>query len=203
MSRFYEADGENPAENLYWPNLRRACRSKRGQRVLREVVEALLALPQRRLIANAIKEPSGEVCAVGAVAQYKGVDLGEYREGDQEDTIQIGESIGMGRMIPWHLGFMNDTQLPGLEPWELERAKRNGNPFVWSEQKQCYEYLYRTAAYVEVWDETSGRIRLVRERESIGEWLQARCATPEQRWDAIYRWACSQIEWNLPVPVNA
>lgn len=215
MSRFYEAEGENPAERLYWPNLRRAVNSIRGQRVMREVAAALLAMPKRKLIAGAIKEPeTGDVCAVGAVAQYKGVNLDRTPvslddptlvgwEGDQDETIELGVSMGMGKMIPWHLGFMNDIELPGWDKYEEKRSKERGNPFVWNEEKQCFEYLWFHSCYVELWDERSGRWRLDRVQESIGNWLQARVVTDEQRWQAVYDWVCSQIKWDLPVPASS
>lgn len=60
MSRFsdeYESDYNN-AGDLWQANVRRALAGRKGQKALRELREALLALPEKRLI-------SGALCTVG------------------------------------------------------------------------------------------------------------------------------------------
>lgn len=61
MSRFTDGDDEEfPGQfDLYQANLRRALKGKRGQKFLRELREALMALPEPKLI-------EGAMCTVGA-----------------------------------------------------------------------------------------------------------------------------------------
>jgi hypothetical protein len=57
MSRFVEGDGEEQFNNqwlLFEANVRRALKGKRGRRALGMMREALLHLPEPRLIANAL-----------------------------------------------------------------------------------------------------------------------------------------------------
>ena len=77
MSRFnaddYEGDYPDLDYGRWEKNLRAAIAGRRGQKVLRELREALLALPGpgRRLIRSELATPDGEVCAVGCLIAYK------------------------------------------------------------------------------------------------------------------------------------
>lgn len=100
MSRFHEGDGENPIQYVWSGNVERILRGKRGQRILRELCEALLALPERRLIANKLENKrTGEVCTIGALAKYRGVLPSIEDDGDDELTRQVGEDMGLGFML--------------------------------------------------------------------------------------------------------
>jgi hypothetical protein len=57
-----------------------AIRGKRGQALLKELEAALLALPQKRLVAGEFANAQqGEVCALGAVALKRRMDKGQDR----------------------------------------------------------------------------------------------------------------------------
>lgn len=58
------------AQELWTANLKRLIAGKNGQRWLREIEAALLALPKPRLIEGALCR-EGEVCLVGAVAAHR------------------------------------------------------------------------------------------------------------------------------------
>jgi hypothetical protein len=64
--------------------LENAIAGKRGQKFLREMERALLAMPVKRLVASTFCE-KGEVCAVGAVAVQRLVDKGVAREQAMKD----------------------------------------------------------------------------------------------------------------------
>lgn len=59
--------------------LENCIKGKKGQKYLREMERALLAMPVKRLIQSAFCE-KGEVCAVGSVAVQHLVDAGKSRE---------------------------------------------------------------------------------------------------------------------------
>ncbi len=77
MSRISYSDEEDvPGQfALFQANCRRSLQGKAGQIALRELEAALLALPDKRLIAEKLIDADGEVCAIGALAKYKGRDL--------------------------------------------------------------------------------------------------------------------------------
>jgi hypothetical protein len=78
MSRInYDCDDENfPNQSqLYWQAQQNALRGKRGQALLRELEQALVALPAPRLIEGDFCA-EGEVCALGAVALRRELEAG-------------------------------------------------------------------------------------------------------------------------------
>ncbi len=72
MSRInYTEEEERPGQFALWhANIRRQMFSQRGQRVLRDMEAALLAMPEKRLI-NGYVAHEGEVCAVGSYVAHK------------------------------------------------------------------------------------------------------------------------------------
>lgn len=90
MSRFsddwddYEPDYNN-ASDLWYANLQRALGGKRGQQALAELREALLALPEKRLI-------SGALCTVNA--EKRGEEIGKWSKQDLIEKVgEQGEGV--------------------------------------------------------------------------------------------------------------
>lgn len=79
-SEDYDSEFNNSAD-LWQQAVTRALLGKRGQAFLRELAEALDALPVKRLVKNKF-EASGEVCALGAVAVRRGMVMSDV---DPED----------------------------------------------------------------------------------------------------------------------
>lgn len=69
--RFSEDEEFNNAAILWEANQERSLKSKRGQAALRRLESALLALPEPKLIADAIETPEGLVCGLGALAKHE------------------------------------------------------------------------------------------------------------------------------------
>lgn len=68
-----------------------AMRGKRGQRLLRDMVAALDAMPVKRLVTLDL-ERDGEVCALGAVARARGVEVGPVQESIDADDDDVAEA---------------------------------------------------------------------------------------------------------------
>lgn len=125
MSRFnFEFDdGDAMPEGLWRHNLKRALVSTRGQKALAELEEALLALPEKKLIAGKMAWPSGAVCAIGAFALHKMLQAGEDRDDalhwlcaveDPWETASTGKRHGMTYTLAWHIAQMNDENFANL-----------------------------------------------------------------------------------------
>lgn len=70
-----------PGQTWLWEaNVERNFSGRPGQRKLRELRDALLALPEKRLIETRLADEKGNVCALGALAVKHRVDQGEPRE---------------------------------------------------------------------------------------------------------------------------
>jgi hypothetical protein len=68
--RFSEDEDYQNAAILWEANQERSLKSRKGQAALRRLEAALLALPEPKLIADAI-EADGMVCGLGALAKFE------------------------------------------------------------------------------------------------------------------------------------
>ncbi len=82
-----------------------AIRGKRGQAFLREMLEALDALPEKRLIADNLIDSGGGVCAIGSVGLRRGVDMSTLDPQDQET---IAHKFGIARQLAAEIAYEND-----------------------------------------------------------------------------------------------
>jgi hypothetical protein len=119
MGRISYTDEEDyPGQFALWQsNCLKSLHGKQGQEELRVLRQALIALPEKRLIHDLLVDEDGEVCAIGAYAKYKGLDLQKF---DPEDaTDEVGIEAGMPALAAWKVVEMNDMELhSGFSPEE-------------------------------------------------------------------------------------
>lgn len=112
----YTDEEERPGQFALWDaNCRRSMRGKAGQRELRELEAALLALPEKRLIDGALVDDEGGVCAIACYAKHKGVDLSNFDPEDESD--EAGIAGGMPRLVAWQVVAFNDLHCDTV--WEV------------------------------------------------------------------------------------
>lgn len=106
MSRSgYVDDFDDPRSLTMWRGqVASAIRGKRGQAFLRELQQALDAMPTKRLIAHELKQ-DGEVCALGSVGIRRGVDLGAL---DPDDYDKLAEVFGIAHQLVREIEWLND-----------------------------------------------------------------------------------------------
>ena len=94
----------------YWPLIRwrgavqSAISGKRGQAFMKEMLAALDALPEKRLIAEDLQTDEG-VCAIGSVGACRGVDMSNL---DPEESQSIAEAFGVANALVCEIEYMND-----------------------------------------------------------------------------------------------
>jgi hypothetical protein len=93
-----------------------ALRGRRGQALLRDMVAALDALPQKRLVEGELELPSGEVCALGAVGRLRGIDM---RRLDPEDPETVASVLDVAVPLAREVAWENDDAGPWKETPEL------------------------------------------------------------------------------------
>lgn len=98
-----------------------AIRGKRGQAFLRELVEALDAMPEKRLISNDL-EHAGNVCAIGSVGLKRGVDMSGI---DPDDYARISGIFNIAEPLVREIEFMNDEAYFG---WDANTGKCTSTP---------------------------------------------------------------------------
>jgi len=138
MSRSgYSDDCENLG--LWRGAVERAIRGKRGQAFLREMANALDAMPEKELISGEIVRQTSasseaRVCAIGAVAQARKLDVSKL---DIEDGDDVGQAFGIAQALAREIVFENDEASPcGETPaarWTRMRAWVTKNLRDWRE----------------------------------------------------------------------
>lgn len=81
-----------------------AIRGKRGQAFLKEMLAAMDALPEKRLIAREL-EKEGEVCALGSVGRLRRLDMSEI---DPDDREAVAGNFGVPYSLACEVMYEND-----------------------------------------------------------------------------------------------
>lgn len=82
-----------------------AFRGRRGQDFLREMLAALDALPDKRLIAEELIDDTGAVCAIGSVGKARGIDMTNL---DPYKYEQLAATFGIARQMVQEIEYEND-----------------------------------------------------------------------------------------------
>lgn len=127
MSRSgYSEDGDNWAMIRWRGAVNAAIKGKRGQAFLRELIAALDAMPEKKLIAHELEE-AGEFCALGAVGKCRGMDVKSI---DPENSEMVAKSFGISEALTREIFFMNDEASYRIETpesrWSRMRAWAEG-----------------------------------------------------------------------------
>lgn len=101
--------------NLWRANVDRTIAGKRGQAFLRELVESLEAMPQKRLITEELRAENGEVCAIGAVGLKRGVDMATI---DPSNPEEVAPAFGISTMLAQEIVWENDERRTSQTPEE-------------------------------------------------------------------------------------
>jgi hypothetical protein len=99
-----------------------AMRGKRGQQFLRDLIEALDALPEKALIANELQQ-GGNYCAIGAVGVKRGVDMSRL---DPDDTATVSGKFDIAEQMVQEIVYENDENT-----WNFEKQSRETPEEKW------------------------------------------------------------------------
>ncbi len=106
MSRSGYGDYDN-WEIIKWRGqVASAMRGKRGQAFLREMRDALDALPVKRLLRDELAA-GREVCAIGAVGARRGIAMADI---DPEDHDTIAARFGIAHAMACEIMYENDER---------------------------------------------------------------------------------------------
>jgi hypothetical protein len=105
MSRSNYHDDLDPLDLGRWRGrVASAMRGKRGQQLLRDLLAALDAMPEKRLIAHELQQ-DGEVCALGACGVGRGLDMSTL---DPDDTETVAGVFNIAEPMVREIVYMND-----------------------------------------------------------------------------------------------
>ena len=121
MSRSgYDEDCDNWALIRWRGAVEAAIRGKRGQALLKEMAEALDAMPDKRLISDELVTKQGEVCALGAVAKRRCLNVDGI---EPYDSRRVAQTFGVAEAMVREIAFINDDDF-GYSDTPENRWKR-------------------------------------------------------------------------------
>jgi hypothetical protein len=106
MSRSdYVDDMDDQWAHIRWRGaVASAIRGKRGQALLSEMLAAMDALPEKKLVSSAL-EAEGQYCALGTVGAKRGLDMKAI---DPEDYTTVARAFDIAEPLAREVAFMND-----------------------------------------------------------------------------------------------
>jgi len=114
----YTEDADNNWELIMWRGqVASAIRGKRGQALLKEMLEALNAMPNKRLIAEDLRH-GGDVCALGCLGEKRGMELEKL---DPEDYDALAGAFGVAQQLIREIEYVNDD---GVWGWNEETPEQ-------------------------------------------------------------------------------
>ena len=90
---------------LWRANVERAIKGKKGQEFFKELLAALDAMSNKRLIAHELVSEDGECCALGAVAISRKIDVASVDESEPEE---VAAALGIRSMLAQEVAYWND-----------------------------------------------------------------------------------------------
>jgi hypothetical protein len=101
----YNDDNDDNWQFICWRGaVASATNGRRGQAFLREMLDAMDALPEPKLVASEL-EADGAVCAIGAVGKARGVEMSKL---DPEDIETVSSVFGVSEALAREIVYMND-----------------------------------------------------------------------------------------------
>lgn len=96
-----------------------AIRGKRGQALLRELLAALDAMPDKKLAAGSLATAEGEFCTLGTVAAKHGIDAHRMPEDywDENEWATIAQALNVSPVLVREIVYMNDEYVSDDQTW--------------------------------------------------------------------------------------
>ena len=102
----YTDDCDDPLDMGRWrAQVASAIRGKRGQAFLRDLLEALDNMPDKRLIAEDIVDENGCMCTLGVIGAKRGFDLDSLDPYEHED---LARKFNIAAQLVQEIEFEND-----------------------------------------------------------------------------------------------
>lgn len=129
MSRSGYSDDLDNLDLIRWRGyVASSIRGQRGQALLRELRDALKAMPVKALVSSELETPDGEVCALGAVGKARGIRMSEI---DPEDYDAVASAFDISTQLAREIEFLNDEG----GPWNETPKNRWTRMLKWAESK--------------------------------------------------------------------
>jgi hypothetical protein len=106
MSRSGYSDDCEGWEMICWRGaVASAIRGRRGQTLLGQLAQALDAMPEKRLIEGEFQTREGDVCALGALAKFRGLDATGI---NPENRSAVASTFDIAEALAAEIMYVND-----------------------------------------------------------------------------------------------
>jgi hypothetical protein len=124
MRSGYSDDLDQQDMAMWRGRVRSAIRGKRGQKLLRDALASLDAMPEKRLARNEIIAGDGDVCLLGAAGKAK--SLPGIEAVDPEDHDLLGEMFDVAPCLIQEIEYQNDegSYRPETPEQRFERMRK-------------------------------------------------------------------------------
>lgn len=95
-----------------------ATRGKRGQKLLSDLLAALDAMHEKALIVDDLKNQDGDVCALGALALARNMDIEKI---DPKDPDAVAAAFDIAPCLAQEIAYMNDEYFDSYTETPEER----------------------------------------------------------------------------------
>lgn len=170
MSRSgYTDDYDDPLAQGRWRQaVKRAIEGKRGQALLRELVEALDAMDDKRLYPGSFATADGEFCTLGVLGAKRGTKMDDLGDEEYCDTDLVGRRFGIAPAMAAEIMYLNDEWL--VEQWE------------WIDVEFCGP----VRPYWPDWGNNTRRVSIRNDNHAV------------ERWQRMRAWVAKQLKAPAP-----
>ena len=154
MSRSgYTDENDDPLACGRWRQaVKRSIEGRRGQAMLRELVEALDAMEDKRLYPGSFATPEGEFCALGVLGAKRGTQVSDLGDEDECDPTMVGQRFNIAPAMAAEIMYLNDEYLVDCWKWvdiEICGPVRPGYP-DWGRHKRSVR-VHNDSHAIERW----------------------------------------------------
>lgn len=100
-----DCDDSESSLNLWRGAVHQAISGKRGQAMLREMLTALDAMPNKALTEESLVTADGEFCALGALGHARGMDMHRL---DPDNWGAVAKAFGVAPALVREIAYEND-----------------------------------------------------------------------------------------------
>lgn len=119
MSRSgYIDDSEDHLAQGRWRQaVKRAIEGKRGQAMLRELLQALDAMEDKRLYPGSFATADGEFCTLGALGAQRGTKMDDLGDEDDCEPAMVAKRFGIAPALAAEIMYLNDEYAVDCWKW--------------------------------------------------------------------------------------
>lgn len=144
--------------------VKRSIEGKRGQALLRELLEALDAMPEKRLYRGNFATADGEFCTLGALGAKRGTKMDDLGDEYDCDAKLVGQRFGIAPAMAAEIMYMNDEY--AVDDWK------------WIDVEICGPIR----PHYPEWGKHTKTVRVLNKHAA------------EERWQQMRKWVASELK---------